>query len=197
MNIKCTGIILTGGESKRLSGRNKAFLEIGGKRIIDSLYDIFTEIFDEIILVTNSPQDYLDKDLKIVTDIYSKRCALTGLHTGLFYASHPYAFFTACDTPFLKKEMVALVTSRIRPNKDVIIPETNEGIEPLCAAYSKRCLKQAAKNLDAGIFQIRRFFDERKVLKIPEPELLKIDPQLVSFFNVNTPEDLELAGRMS
>jgi molybdopterin-guanine dinucleotide biosynthesis protein A len=136
----CTGVILAGGLNKRFSGENKAFISFGNRRVIDNIYEVFRAVFDEIILVTNQPMAYLEWDVNIVTDIYPYRSSLTGIHAGLFYARTPFIFVTACDTPFLKKEMVETVISHIEPGDAVVIPETAEGTEQLCAAYSKTCL---------------------------------------------------------
>jgi len=96
-------VILAGGLNTRFSGTNKAFLRIRGKRILDHIYDLCKELFEEIILVTNDPLQYLEWDLVIATDIFPVRSSLTGIHAGLFCATNPYAFFIACDAPFLKK----------------------------------------------------------------------------------------------
>ena len=98
----CTGVILAGGLNTRFDGRPKALLEVDGERLLDRIGNLFQELFDEILLVTNDPVRYLEWGFDIVTDIYPVRSSLTGIHTGLFHASHPVAFFTACDTPFLK-----------------------------------------------------------------------------------------------
>ena len=77
---------------------------MGGKPILDHVHDVFRDVFDKIILVTNDPLQYLQWDFNIVTDIFPIRSSLTGIHTGLFYTSTPHAFFAACDAPFLKKQ---------------------------------------------------------------------------------------------
>ena len=59
---------MAGGESSRM-GRNKAFIKIHGERIIDRTVAIFNQLFDEVVLVTNAPLDYLDLDVRIVTDL--------------------------------------------------------------------------------------------------------------------------------
>ena len=100
----CTGVILSGGLATRYGGTEKALLQVGGVRILDRLYEIYKELFDEIILVTNNPQKFLEWDLLIVSDLYQTRCSLTGIHAGLFYMTNPFAFISACDTPFLKKD---------------------------------------------------------------------------------------------
>jgi molybdopterin-guanine dinucleotide biosynthesis protein A len=195
MGPHCSGVILAGGQNKRFMGRNKAFCEINGQRIIDRIFSVFKSIFDDIILVTNSPELYLDWDVTIVTDIYPVRSSITGIHTGLFYARHPYAFCSACETPFLKKELVECVISRIKPNFDLILPETTAGLEPLCAVYSKDCLTLMEQKIQENKLKIQRIFSKKRIMKIPESVIRKIDPDLISFFNVNCAEDLAVAEK--
>lgn len=189
----CTGVILAGGLNKRFSGENKAFISFGNRRVIDNIYEVFKAVFDEIILVTNQPMAYLEWDVNIVTDIYPVRSSLTGIHTGLFYARTPFIFVTACDTPFLKKEMVEMVVSRIEPGDAVVIPETADGTEQLCAAYSKTCLSHMERQIKEKRFQIKKMFGKVRVKKIPETLLRQVDPELMSFFNINTAEDYSKA----
>lgn len=193
MYNSCTGIILAGGLGTRFSGSNKAFLEIGGKKILDHIYDLFNSLFEEIILVTNDPLLYLDWDLKIVTDLFPERSSLNGIYSGLFHTSTPYAFFTACDAPFLKRPLVETIINQIGEDVDVVIPETSEGLEPLCAVYSYRCLKPIENHLVKKNFQIKHFFNGVRLKKIDEKILRDNDPELLSFFNVNTPTDLAMA----
>lgn len=196
MRYPYTGVILAGGLSTRFSGRNKAFIEIGGIKILDRLCGLYRELFEEVILVTNAPHLYVDWDVTITTDIFQVRSSLTGIHAGLFAATHPHAFFAACDTPFLNRPLVKEVLSRIEPRFDVIIPKTGEGFEPLCAVYSKRCLIPMERSIKKGDFKIIRLFNKLKVRTVSEKVVRMHDPELVSFFNVNTPEDLEEAKKI-
>ena len=196
MSVPCTGVILSGGLNTRFNGQNKALIRVGQRRILDRLYDIFSDLFAEIILVTNQPLQFLDWDLTIVTDIFSVRSSLTGIHAGLFYMRNPFAFFSACDTPFLKKELVKTLVEQIENNTDIIMPETAAGYEPLCAIYSKRCLKRAEQHLKENKFKIQWAFRGHRIKYIPESKLLQKDPELISFFNINTPEDLIRAEEM-
>ncbi|MFH1074171.1 MAG: molybdenum cofactor guanylyltransferase [Candidatus Firestonebacteria bacterium] len=188
-----SGIILAGGLNSRFSGANKAFMQIGNKRILDRIYDVFIELFEEIILVTNDPIKYLGWNMKIVTDLYSCRSSLTGIHAGLFYSTGSHAFITACDTPFLKKELIETILCAVKPQMDIIIPETSAGIEPLCAVYSKRCLKQIENQLQKQEFKIQQFVNQVRVRTISDNELRANDPELTSFFNVNNPSSLQKA----
>ena len=196
MTFPCSGVILSGGLNTRFEGDHKAFMHVGGKRIIDRLYEVFSDLFDEIILVTNHPEQFLNLDLTIVTDIFNLRSSLTGIHTGLFYMKNPYAFFSACDTPFLKKELVEILVEHIEQKIDIIMPETAAGFEPLCAIYSKRCLKPAEDHLKANKLKIQWAFRSNRIKNIPENQLRTVDPELRSFFNINTPEDLARAEEM-
>ena len=196
MHHFCSGVILAGGLSTRLGGRNKALLDIGGKTILDRLLSLFEGLFEEIILVANDPETYLDRDLVITADIFDVRSSLTGIHAGLFTATRPYAFFAACDAPFVKREVIEAILERIEPGIDVVIPETETGIEPLCAVYSKKCLVPAERNLRRKNFQIRRMFKKLRVRTVSQKVLTACDPERISFFNINTPEDLDKARQI-
>ena len=194
--LPCSGIILSGGLATRYDGTEKALLQVGGIRILDRIYDIYRQMFEEIILVTNSPHKFLEWDLLIVSDLFPIRSALTGIHAGLFYMTNPFAFISGCDTPFLKKEMVETVIQKIEPKIDIVMPETPVGMEPLCAAYSKRCLTSAQHHLEQKKLKIIKAFRKNRIKTISEKVLYKIDPDLKSFFNINTPEDLKRAEEM-
>ncbi len=192
----CTGIILAGGESKRLNNVEKSNLLVGKKRIIERMMTVFEKLFSEIILVSNRPTTHLEWNVIIVKDIYNKRSSLTGIHSGLFYTKTDHAFIAACDTPFLKLDLVKTIVQHVDSGADVVIPRTNAGIEPLCAVYSRRCLQPVQNALEQKNLKIRNFFSKLNVKEIPETVLRKIDPGLDSFFNINTPDDLEKANRM-
>ncbi|MCP3951547.1 MAG: molybdenum cofactor guanylyltransferase [Desulfobacterales bacterium] len=194
MSSACTGVILAGGENSRFSGEQKTLMKIGGIRILDRIFDVMTAVFDDIILVTNTPERYLEWDATIVTDLLPVRSSLTGIHTGLFYTRTDYAFVTAGDAPFLKKEMVATVVDGISPGIDIVIPETKYGREPLCAVYARSCLESAGSSIGNGRFKIMPAFRKKNAKVISEKTARKADPRLLSFFNVNTPEDLRRAN---
>jgi molybdopterin-guanine dinucleotide biosynthesis protein A len=123
------------------------------------------------------------------------RSSLTGIHTGLFYSQSEHVFITACDTPFLNIDLVRKLLGYIDQHTDVIIPKTKLGYEPLCAIYSQRMLQPVQNALDHHKLKISRLFSRLAVKEIPESVLRTIDPDLISFYNINTPDDLELANR--
>jgi molybdopterin-guanine dinucleotide biosynthesis protein A len=194
MKQSCTGIILAGGENKRFNGNEKAFIHINGHAIIAHIMQTFNKLFDEIVVVTNSPLPYLEWDLRIVKDIYPMRSSLSGIHAGLFYMETTHGFIAACDTPFLQPDLINSILQIIRPEYDVIIPQTQAGFEPLCAAYSKRCLPLIQHQMIQNRLKIQAFFNKVRVKTISEKILRDVDPELMSFFNINTPEDLKKAS---
>lgn len=190
MQCPCSGVVLAGGLNSRMGGENKALLSVGDQCILDRLMAAFEGIFRQVLLVTNSPLSFLPWDVTMVGDLFPIRSSLTGIHAGLFHASSGHVFATACDTPFLKKELISLLLEELEPKWDVVIPATEEGLQPLCAVYSKRCLRPIERQLAEGNAKIIDFFSQVRVKEVPEERLRQVDPQLLSFFNVNTPEAL-------
>ena len=193
MKTPCTGVILAGGQNTRFSGTNKAFIRVGGKRILDRIYGVFEELFEEVILVTNDPLQYLEWNFNIVTDLFPFRSSLTGIHAGLFFTTTSHAFCAASDIPFLKKELVETILDSIEPNIDIVIPATSKGLEPLCSVYSKKCLKPIEQQLIKQDLKIQTIFEKVRVKQLPENILRQNDPDLLSFYNINSPDDLARA----
>lgn len=191
-----TGIILAGGLGKRYNGIDKANLFVGGQSILNRILNTFDGLFEEVILVTNHPARYVAYDLLTVSDLYPVRSSLTGLHSGLFHTSNSYAFVTACDMPFTNRRIVQLLLDRIDTRWDAIMPQTEKGLEPLCAVYASRCATQIAQHIERNQLKIQRVFNPGKILRIPETQFRKIDPELRCFFNINRPEEF-LAAQQS
>jgi molybdopterin-guanine dinucleotide biosynthesis protein A len=131
--------------------------------------------------------------MTLVTDLFDVRSSLTGIHAGLFYACQPFTFVTACDTPFLQPALIRLLLGSTGNKADVVIPQTEMGLEPLCAVYSQRCLQPITQRLQQGDLRVRSFFRQVRVVHVNEDRLRRVDPDLESFYNINTPADLAQA----
>lgn len=183
-----TGIILSGGRNRRM-GANKAFLTVEGERLIDRTVRIFRSVFQEVIIVTTCPEDYLDQEAAIVTDILPGKGALGGIYTGLFWAREEYAFVAACDMPFLNRAFLEYMIGQT-PGCDIVIPACDEGPQSLHAIYSRRCLPVIRGLIDREKLKITGFYPGHSVRQIPLEVIRSFDPQGRMFINVNTPEDL-------
>ena len=188
----CCAVILAGGLNTRMEGRNKAFIDIGGQTILDRLLHTLRPLFQQILLVTRQPEDYIDLPVRIVKDVYTARSSLTGIHAGLKHADTDYALMVPCDAPFLQPELIRLLLGEIDPEVDAVVPRIKGYYEPLCAIYSRRCLAPIESQLDRGRFKITLFFDRIRLKTLSEEKIKRADPDLRSFLNVNTPEALKL-----
>ena len=171
-------------------GENKAFIRVKGRRIIDRTVELFHEIFENVILVTNEPVTYSYLNLEIVADLIPAGSALIGIYTGLFYAATPYCFVVACDMPFLNRKVIDYMVS-LRKDYDVVIPVLDDGYHPIHALYSRRCITPIEHLIRTGNFKITDFFNRVRVREVTPKELRALDPHLEAVLNINTPEDLE------
>lgn len=188
-----TGVILAGGKSIRM-GKNKAFIQVEGIPIIERIHNLFTELFQEVIIVTNEKDLFLNFNSKIYSDLIPDKGALGGLYTGIVWSSFYYSFCVACDMPFIKRSLVQYLIENVA-NEDVIIPRTKDGLQPLHAIYSKNCIDPIRRSIEEGKSKIIDIYDEVNVKIVDERNFLSFDPGRESFINVNTPEELTLLRR--
>lgn len=192
------GIILAGGLGTRMGNVKKAFMEIGGRTILDRLLAVYRPLFPELIIAARDSADFTAYDLPVAEDQFEARSSLTGIHAGLDAMTASHGFFAACDAPFLQSGLVERLLTEVSPDIDVVIPLKEDGYrEPLCAVYSKRCLPFIENQLNRQDFKIIRFFDQVAVKEVPVAHLREGDPDQISFFNVNTPDDLRQAERLA
>jgi molybdopterin-guanine dinucleotide biosynthesis protein A len=187
-----TGIILSGGENKRM-GKDKAFLTIAGIPMIEHVLKALRNATDRVIIVTNSPQAYASYDATVVTDASAKRGPLTGIYTGLLHSADEYNIVVACDMPFLNASLLSYMAGLVG-DYDVVVPKVGEYIEPLHAIYRKQLLPVMEKRIQRDARQIRGVFSEVRVRYVTESEIDRFDPKRRSFKNLNTPEEYKEAA---
>ncbi len=192
--VPLSAAILAGGEGRRMGRTDKSCLEISGTKLVTRIIDRLDGLFDEIIVITRTPENHPDLEVRLEGDVFEDRSSLTGVHAALFHSRTDHIFITACDSPFLNKKLISEFISHLHPEDDVLIPIHQDGMyEPLCAIYSRRCLPFIEENLKHRIFQIIRFFPQVKVRTVSTAELKSKDRDLETFINVNTPEELDKA----
>ncbi len=189
-----SGIVLAGGESRRMGRRNKALLEIGGRPIVSLIVQTLSEVFLDVIIVTNSPDQFKFLGLPMFQDLRRGFGALGGIYTGLSCCKGDYGFLVACDMPFIRRSVIEHMLSRLQ-GQDVVIPRIRGRLEPLHAIYSRACVPYMRELIARGDRKILNLFDQVNVLEIPETELAPLDPDLQFVANLNTLEDLEKARR--
>lgn len=194
-NVKdVAGVILAGGRSSRY-GRNKALVELDHVPLIERVLRVMTSVFDHVVLITNTPDEYDYLKMPMFPDIVKGLGPLGGIYTGLKVLSNPFAFFVACDMPFLNPFLIRHMVS-VRNGFDVVVPRISGKIEALHGLYSKRCLSNIESQIESGTYQILRFFSAMNLRFVDEDEIRRWDPDLRSFLNINTPEELKQHGRL-
>jgi molybdopterin-guanine dinucleotide biosynthesis protein A len=152
---------------------------------------------DDLVVVTNDADRYepLTLPARLVPDEHRGIGSLMGIYSGLKVARHTHALVVACDMPFLSLPLLRYMVP-LAPGQDVVIPRIGGFLEPLHAIYSRACLPAMARLLAEGRRQIIAFFDEVRVRYVEEAEVDQLDPDHLSFVNVNTPDDWERAQRL-
>ena len=182
---------MAGGKSARM-GFNKAFIEFGGKRLIEATVDCLAGLFPEVLIIANDLALYAYLGVKIVPDLIPNAGSLGGIYTGLSAAAHPKCFFVACDMPFLNADLIGLLVSEAE-GWDVVVPRVAGELQPMHAVYARSCLPFIKEAIDVGMLKIARFFPKVKVNTIEESALRAVDPSLLGLMNINTPLELEEA----
>ncbi|MGQ9475019.1 MAG: molybdenum cofactor guanylyltransferase [Actinomycetota bacterium] len=190
--------VLCGGKGRRL-GMNKVALEVGGLSVLEHIIGVLKGIFPLIYLVTQKNDRTLgelgDEEVEVVNDLLPGRGPLGGIYTALEYASKPYVFVMACDMPYPEPRLIHLLLSRA-PGWEAVVPRRGPYIEPLFAVYSRETRERIRRRLEGGRLKIHEIIDELLVCYVEEGEMVGLDPSFLSFFNINTPEDLEKARRL-
>lgn len=188
--------ILAGGKGRRLGGRDKSQEYLGSRRLLDLVVDRLRPVTSKIFLIVNPGKKVsLPKGVELVEDIYPETGSLGGLYTALSVSPTFHTLVVACDMPFLNEDLLRYLIS-LAPGYDVVMPRFNEYLEPLHAVYSRRCLPYLEELIKQNDLKIMDFFPRVRVRYVERNEIEQFDPDLLSFFNINTPEELERARRI-
>jgi molybdopterin-guanine dinucleotide biosynthesis protein A len=182
------GVILAGGENKRYNGIVKAKLLISGKPIIARTLEVLNPIFDDILIVTNSKDQFSDySSYKMVSDIFEKVGPLGGLHAALTATSRDAVFMVASDMPLLSGEIIASMLEQFGScNCEILIPRHNGLDEPLHAIYSRSLLER----LDSFLISSKEYAI-RDFLKLAVVDYFAVDINNNNpFLNINRPADM-------
>jgi|WetSurMetagenome_2_1015567.scaffolds.fasta_scaffold34413_3 molybdenum cofactor guanylyltransferase len=185
-----TAAILAGGPGSRMKGILKPGLLIDGKTILSRTLDAIRDIFDELILVTNKPEEFIKyKECIVVSDHYRGIGPLGGIHAGLQNASNDSVFIFAGDMPLLNTELIERQIGLFKVlNCDILVPKTGSSIEPLHSICRRSVLNQLDKYLsdekDHAVREFLRTVDTRYMDLDETEEILNI------FSNINIPSDI-------
>ncbi|MCC6956378.1 MAG: molybdenum cofactor guanylyltransferase [Anaerolineales bacterium] len=191
-------VIQAGGESRRM-GRDKGLAPFLGRPLITRIIERLEPIASEMIVTTNHPEAYQFLGLPLFSDLIPGRGALGGLYTALSAATQPLAAVVACDMPFVRPELLAVQRDLLLEKRvDAVVPHLGGGVEPFHAVYRcASCLPHIKAALDADKWRADAWFSKANVLLMRKEQIQTFDPELSSFSNVNTPEELHLAEEIA
>jgi molybdopterin-guanine dinucleotide biosynthesis protein A len=222
---RTSAVVLAGGASQRM-GRDKALVEFDGEPLLARVIERVRTLSEDIIIVANDAEAFARFGVPVIPDVYPGKGSLGGIFSGLRAAREPYALAVACDMPFLNLPLLHYLISLAPPFDVVIpraqdpsgkVPRSTRGdkpegskksrpidspiakesnLHPMHAVYSKRCLQAMERRLLADDLRLISFHPDVRVRIVEPSEVEQFDPQRLSFFNANTPEDLATASRL-
>jgi molybdopterin-guanine dinucleotide biosynthesis protein A len=193
-NVETSVIILAGGRSRRL-GRDKVWEKVGSRSLLARVVASVVSIGSEVIVVTADATVNLPAvapDVRIVSDLQPGTGPLGGIYTGLRASNTSSNLVVAADMPFLNQPLLRYMIG-LAADVDVVVPRIGEMMEPLHAVYGKSCVEPIERLLKQGESSVRRLFPLVMVRYVAADEIARFDPQMASFFNINTMEDMRRA----
>lgn len=191
-----TGIILSGGKSKRM-GENKAFLKLGNESLIEKTANLMKSLFNEVILITNSVEEYSFLKIPIFEDIYKEKGPLGGIHSGLYHSNNDTNLIISCDMPLISEEAIKYLID-YPTEKEVVIYKTDDRLQQMLVRYNKSVIPQAEKLLrgenleimkNRNQFSLYNLLDNVSVEIIDAVEFEFYNDRL--FYNVNRPDEYQ------
>lgn len=188
MYTNITGVILAGGKSSRM-GSNKSFLKFGNQTIIERIVDLMKSLFSEVIIITNSPDEYKHLNLPLFEDIYKWKGPLAGIHSALINSTTERVFVISCDMPLMTDEMIKYIID-YKSDKPVIFCKAAGYHQPLSGIYSKTVINKIEDVLNSKQVSDKSFHQFLKSIdaEIIHPENLNFYTDDL-FFNLNKIED--------
>jgi molybdopterin-guanine dinucleotide biosynthesis protein A len=196
-----TAAILAGGRAVRFGGRDKSALVIGGRSILERQIAELLRVTDDVLVVgaeegtgrflvelahPKSPRPLF----RLVPDRVSGCGPLGGLDAALAAARDDVVAIVACDMPFVTtpflKHLVALAREA-----DAVVPRTERGYHPLCAAYTRACLPAVARRLADRRLKMTGLLEEVRVRELTAGEIDAFGDRRRLLANVNSPADYE------
>jgi molybdenum cofactor guanylyltransferase len=191
MHSSISGVILAGGSNRRFNGKTKANLVIDGETIITGIIKKLALFFDEIIIVTNNPEEFIQyQGVKLAGDIFLNKGPLAGIHSGFRTSSSDAVFVFAGDMPFINIQIIERQIQFWESNPcGILVPRFNNNIEPLHSIYGRSVLDPLEDYLSGNINHAAREFI--RLAGVTFFDLEDSEEVRNAFANINYPSDLQ------
>jgi len=189
----CTAIILAGGESQRM-GRDKAMLPFADQPLIQSIISVIQPLFPTTILSVRECRPEIS--LPQVCDKQADGGPLMGLLSAMSGINTSWAFVVGCDMPFVSSALVQQLAEQ-RFQQQAVIPVVHGQLQPLSAFYARSCLPLMHNSFSQGDKSLLGAIKHLQVSYVDETMMMQTDPQLRSFLDLDTPQDLAMAQQLA
>jgi molybdenum cofactor guanylyltransferase len=186
-----TAAILAGGRARRLGGRDKSRIVVGGRTILARQLDVLRRLVPRVVIVASAPERFADEGVPVLTDAVPGTGSLGGIYTALADAGGP-VLVIACDMPFVTAPFLARVIEAGR-DADIAIPCGPDGYQPLCAHYGPACVGPLRRRIEQGALKVIDLLADVRVRVLGPEEIAPFDPDGLLLLNVNTVDDLARA----
>jgi molybdopterin-guanine dinucleotide biosynthesis protein A len=160
---------------------------VGGRSILERQIAQLSEVTDDILLVGGSSVRH-PSNIRHVNDLIPDQGPLSGLHAALTEARGSATAIIACDMPYVSAPLLKHLLT-LTSEADIVVPRTERGYHPLCAAYTRACLEPAARRLADGRLKLTALFDDVRVRVVERGDVAAFgDPERL-LANVNTPDE--------
>ncbi len=179
--MDCTGLILTGGHSRRF-GTDKAKYPVAGKTMLDRVYLALSSVLCPMLISTRDAEQIYEIPARHVIDLYPEMGPLAGIHAGLVAAETPWVFVSAVDMPFINAELIQMLLEERSEKTIAVIAQSDGRLQPLFGCYHASLIPTLEERLEAGLLSATRFAVETgaRIVDLSDTGLL----------NVNTKDDM-------
>jgi molybdenum cofactor guanylyltransferase len=185
--------ILAGGRASRFGGRDKSALVVEGRPILERQLAALSQVADDVMLVVGKEMPPR-ADVRVVRDLVTASGPLGGLDAALTAARHDALVLVACDMPFVTARLLGHLLG-LTAGADAVVPRTERGYHPLCAAYTRACQPAIAVRLARGQFRMVDFLADVRVRVVCGDELAALGDHHRLLANINTPAEYEGVDR--
>ena len=183
-----TGMILAGGQGRRMGGVDKGLKTFRDKRLVEHAFErLAPQVAGVIINANQNLGSYRELGVRVVSDaIEGYAGPLAGLHAGLSVSKRPYLATVPCDSPFLPADLVSRLFSALdEAGAEVAVAKTGEQAHPVFCLVRRGVLDHLADYLKGGGRKIDDWYSTLFVVEVP------FDDQAEAFSNINTLEELQ------
>lgn len=169
-------------------GKDKAWLELGGRAMIEHVIAALVPVTTRVAIIANSV-DYERLGFPVFADSHAGIGPLEAIRTALSNALAPRVVLVGCDLPFVTSDLFKLLLS-IPGDHYATVPVGVDGrLEPLCAIYCTEALAAVTNLITQGERKVSPLFDRVPTRLVPFDDLRDLPGSELFFENINTPDD--------